>query len=557
LDCKILIGGEAGQGIQTISNILSKFFYRIGYFVFTIESYQSRIRGGHNYSLIRVSDVPIYAIDDEKINILVALNSETIELHKDQVKNGGHIICDENIKGDFSFEEMYKVPVRKIAQDVAKTRLVENTVICGVLLGLVSGDLEEMRKVVSESFKGEYVDMNIKALEAGYTYALNINRRCGEFPKREREGRLIINGGEAVGFGAIVAGCKFLASYPMTPGTAVMNFLAEHETDFDIVVEQAEDEIAAINMAIGGFFAGARSMVTTSGGGFALMVEGLSLAGMTETPVVIHVAQRPGPATGLPTRTEQADLNFVIHAGHGEFPRYVTAPRDQKDAYYKTIKAFEMAEKYQVPAIVLTDQYLIDSKAVIDSLHVPEIRYYRILGDENYLRHKITDDGISPFAIPGEFEGFVITDSDEHDEEGHITEDLNIRKRMVEKRLRKKLALMKDIEEPIYFGVDDPKVVFIGWGSTYGVIREAISNLLKVGYEIGHLHFSDVYPLPTKTLNNLKDKKLYTIEGNYEGQLASLIRKEACVKVEKGIVKYNGMPFFVEEIMKGVKEIMG
>jgi 2-oxoglutarate ferredoxin oxidoreductase subunit alpha len=557
LDCKILIGGEAGQGIQTISNILSKFFYRIGYFVFTIESYQSRIRGGHNYSLIRVSDVPIYAIDDEKINILVALNSETIELHKDQVKNGGHIICDENIKGDFSFEEMYKVPVRKIAQDVAKTRLVENTVICGVLLGLVSGDLEEMRKVVSESFKGEYVDMNIKALEAGYTYALNINRRCGEFPKREREGRLIINGGEAVGFGAIVAGCKFLASYPMTPGTAVMNFLAEHETDFDIVVEQAEDEIAAINMAIGGFFAGARSMVTTSGGGFALMVEGLSLAGMTETPVVIHVAQRPGPATGLPTRTEQADLNFVIHAGHGEFPRYVTAPRDQKDAYYKTIKAFEMAEKYQVPAIVLTDQYLIDSKAVIDSLHVPEIRYYRVLGDENYLRHKITEDGISPFAIPGEFEGFVITDSDEHDEEGHITEDLNIRKRMVEKRLRKKLALMKDIEEPIYFGVDDPKVVFIGWGSTYGVIREAISNLLKEGYEIGHLHFSDVYPLPTKTLNNLKDKELYTIEGNYEGQLASLIRKEACVKVEKGIVKYNGMPFFVEEIMKGVKEIMG
>jgi len=557
LECKILIGGEAGQGIQTISNILSKYFYRMGYYVYTLESYMSRIRGGHNFSLIRISEDPIFAIDDNSIDILIALNNETIELHKDEVKESGYIICDEGIRGDFSSAQIIEIPIGKTALEVAKTRVVENTVVCGFLVEVSYGDLKEMEKVITDSFRQEDVEKNIKAVEAGYNLALNLGKKCKAFVKRERKGGLLINGGEAVGFGAMVAGCKLLASYPMTPGTAVMNFLAEHEVDFDMVVEQAEDEIAAINMAIGGFFAGARSMVTTSGGGFALMVEGLSLSGMTETPVVIHIAQRPGPATGLPTRTEQGDLNFVVHTGHGEFPRYVTAAKDQKDAFYKTIKAFEMAEKYQIPAIILTDQYLIDSKAVIDSLEPPDIKYYRIKGDKDYIRHKVTENGISPFAIPGEFEGLVITDSDEHDEEGHITEDLSIRKMMVEKRMRKFEELKKDIEEPFYFGVEDPEVVFIGWGSTYGVIKEGIEKLMKKGYRIGHLHFSDVYPVPDKTLKEFQNKRLYTIEQNYQGQFAGLIRKETGIKVEKGIVKYNGKPFYVEDIIKGVEKIMG
>ena len=558
MEVRVMIGGEAGQGIQTIANIMSKFFLRLGYYVFTEQSYQSRIRGGHNFTQIRVSSKPVYSIDDG-VDILIALNEETIHLHKNELSDKGVIIYDnELIKSIDITDRFLGVPLQKTAVEKTQSRVAINSVACGVLVGLLDSDLNLLESLMREQFKDPEVgEKNIQAVRAGYEFGKSRRDFPFKVPFLEDNARLLIDGGSAVGFGAIVAGCRFLSAYPMTPGTAVMNFLAEHEIDFDIVVEQAEDEIAAINMAVGGFFAGARSMVTTSGGGFALMVEGLSLAGMTETPVVIHVAQRPGPATGLPTRTEQADLNFVIHAGHGEFPKYVTAPRDQKDAYYKTIKAFEIAEKYQVPSIILTDQYLIDSKAVIDGLHVPGIKNYRILGDKNYLRHKITEDGISPLAIPGEFEGFVITDSDEHDEEGHITEDLNIRKKMVEKRLRKKLAIMRDVEEPVYFGVDKSKVVFIGWGSTYGVIREAISNLLKEGYEIGHLHFSDVYPLPTKILNDFKDKKLYTIEGNYEGQLAALIRKELCIKVDRGIVKYNGMPFFVEEIMEGVREIMG
>lgn len=556
MECKILIGGEAGQGIQTISYILSKYFYRIGYYVYTVESYQSRIRGGHNFSLLRISDKPIFGINNSFIDILIALNTETIDIHSKNVKDEGHIICDEEMKTNNTSPNIFKAPLRKIALDVAKTKIVENTVVCGLLLGLTNGDKSEMEKIISEYFKPEDVEKNINAMKAGYEYGINSGKKCKDFPKRERYSRVFMSGGEAVGFGAIVAGCKFLASYPMTPGTAVMNFLAEHELEYDIVVEQAEDEIAAINMALGAFFAGARSMVTTSGGGFALMVEGLSLSGMTETPVVIHIGQRPGPATGLPTRTEQGDLNFVIHAGHGEFPRYVTAPRDQKDAFYKTIKAFELAEKYQIPSIILTDQYLIDSKAVIDELNPDfEIHSYRIRGDKDYIRHKITEDGISPFAIPGEFEGLVITDSDEHDEEGHITEDLDIRKRMVEKRMKKLLQLSQEVEEPLYYGVEDPEAVFIGWGSTYGVIKESIEELINKGYKVGHLHFSDVYPLPRKMLEKFKDKKLYTIEQNYQGQLASLIRKEACIKVEPIITKYDGKPFFSEEIIMGVEKL--
>ena len=559
MECKILIGGEAGQGIQTISNILSKYFFRIGYYVFTIESYQSRIRGGHNYSLLRISDKPIYAIDNERVDILIALNLETIRLHLNEVKENGHIFCDESIKTEeFSGDNrIIKIPVKQITQEL-KSRLVENTIFVGALLALSGGDIDEMKKIIVETFKQEYFDINMRALEEGYKYARDLNRSCGSFLKRGRDKRLLLNGAESVGFGAMVSGCKFLASYPMTPGTAVMNFIAEHELDFDVVVEQAEDEIAAINMAIGAFFAGARSMVTTSGGGFALMVEGLSLAGMTETPVVIHIGQRPGPATGLPTRTEQGDLNFVVHAGHGEFVRYVTAPRDQKDAFYKTIKAFELAEKYQIPSIILTDQYLIDSKAVIEELNPPsEIKFYRVKADANYLRHKITEDGVSPFAIPGESEALVITDSDEHDEEGHITEDLSIRKRMVEKRMKKLNLLLKEIEEPLYFGVENPEVIFIGWGSTYGVIKEGIERLINEGYPIAHLHFSDVYPIVKEHLEKYKGIKLYTIEQNYQGQFAALLRKETGVDVKRGLVKYTGFPFYVEEIIKGVKELMG
>ncbi len=559
MELRIVIGGEAGQGIQTISTIMSKFFLRSGYYVFTEQSYQSRIRGGHNFTQVRVSTDPILSPDDG-IDILVALNGETIDLHKEEVSQNGVIIYDSEL---INYEDVnrlfFGVPLQRIALENAKTKLAVNSSACGVLVGLLDGDFSILETIMREQFKDpEIGEKNVLTARAGYEIGNGRKDFSFKTPFLTVNNRLLIDGGSAVGFGAIVAGCRFLSAYPMTPGTAVMNYLAGHSKRYNIVVEQAEDEISAINMVLGASFAGVRSMVTTSGGGFALMVEGLSLAGMTETPCVIHIGQRPGPATGLPTRTEQGELLFVINAGHGEFPRYVTAPRDARDAFYKTIKAFNLADKYQIPSIILTDQFLVDSMVTIEDLELNNIkieRYIEYNPIRDYKRHLITESGISPRALPGTEGILVITDSDEHDEEGHITEDLSIRKRLVEKRLKKGELLKGDVEEPIYFGVSDPDVILVGWGSTYGAMKESADRLIKEGFNVGLLHFSDVYPLPYKQLEKYKNKRLICVEGNATGQFALLIKRETGIDIKEKILKYNGRPFTPSEIVKEVKKI--
>ena len=556
MDIKIVIGGEAGQGIQTISNIMSKFFLRSGYYVFTEQSYQSRIRGGHNFTQVRVSSEPVSSPDDG-IDILVALNRETVDIHSSET--GGIIIYDNELIKDLSGDKLFGVPLQKIAIEKTQNKLAVNSVACGVLAGLLDGDISILERLMREQFKDPDIgEKNVLAVRSGYEIGKSNRTLPFKITPLSQKGRLLIDGGSAVGFGAIVAGCRFLSAYPMTPGTAVMNFLAGHSKRFNIVVEQAEDEIAAINMVLGASFAGVRSMVTTSGGGFALMVEGLSLAGMTETPCVIHIGQRPGPATGLPTRTEQGELLFVINAGHGEFPRYITAPRDAEDEFYKTIKAFNLADKYQIPSIILTDQFLIDSMTTIDSLDVKDIKIERHIvtePDNNYARHLLTSSGISPRALPGTEGILVITDSDEHDEEGHITEDLEIRKNMVEKRLKRGEYLKEDVEEPVFFGDKDSSIVLTGWGSTYGILKEAVNRLTKEGISVSLLHFSDVYPLPDKTLNSLRDKRFISVENNATGQLAQLIRRETGINITEKILKYNGRPFTPSEIVRRFKEI--
>lgn len=559
MELKIVIGGEAGQGIQTISVIMSKFFLRSGYYVFTEQSYQSRIRGGHNFTQVRVSTEPILSPDDG-IDILMALNEDTINLHKGEVSPNGIIIYDnELIKHEAIDKIFFGVPLQRIAVENAKTKLAVNSSACGVLVGLLDGDFSILETLMREQFKDpEIGEKNVLTARAGYEIGKNRKDFFFKTPSLANNNRLLIDGGSAVGFGAIVAGCRFLSAYPMTPGTAVMNYLAGHSKKYNIVVEQAEDEISAINMVLGASFAGVRSMVTTSGGGFALMVEGLSLAGMTETPCVIHIGQRPGPATGLPTRTEQAELLFVINAGHGEFPRYVTAPRDARDAFYKTIKAFNLADKYQIPSIILTDQFLIDSMETIEGLELNNIkieRYIEYNPTKDYKRHLVTESGISPRALPGTDGILVITDSDEHDEEGHITEDLEIRKKLVEKRLKRGNLLKEDIEEPIYFGVSDPDVILIGWGSTYGAIKESVDRLIEEGFSIGLLHFSDVFPLPYEQLEKYKGKRLISVEGNATGQFALLVRRETGIDIQEKILKYNGRPFTPSEIVREVKKI--
>jgi 2-oxoglutarate ferredoxin oxidoreductase subunit alpha len=350
----------------------------------------------------------------------------------------------------------------------------------------------------------------------------------------------------------------------MSPSTGILTYLAGKQEELGIVVEQAEDEIAAVNMALGGSYSGIRSMTGTSGGGLALMAEGVGLAGITEVPIVIADVQRPGPATGLPTRTGQGDLLFAVNIAQDEFPIMVLAPKDQEDAVYQTFRAFNIADKYQIPVIILSDQFLGDSSKTIDRIDISNLKIERHLldpeqQDGDYKRYKYTDDGISPRAYPGQFddrEQVVLIDSDEHDEFGHIVEDAETRNKMVEKRERKMDKLTaEDLLDAEYIGDEDPDYVFVGWGSSYGPIKEA-REMLSDQYKIGQLAFNDVWPLPEEKLREFNEKgtQLVFVESNGSSQFAKLVRAETGIKADYNILKYDGRPFSGKEIMRRFEE---
>ncbi|MGB9929717.1 MAG: 2-oxoacid:acceptor oxidoreductase subunit alpha [Methanosarcina sp.] len=566
MDLTLRIGGEAGQGLQTIGGALAKVFSQMGYHVFTHQDYMSRIRGGHNFYQVRFSDKKVTA-SKEIVDILLALDRNTVEIHKGSVRNGGFILYDsETIKMKFDEPEFIDIPFKKIALDVGKNSVMANTVATGAVLGLLDLGLEVLKNILRKTFttKGDQViQSNIACAEAGYNYALTNCSRCETFgvQKPEDKDLMLITGLHAIGAATIMSGCKFYSAYPMSPSTGLMEYLASRAEEFGIVVEQAEDEIAAINMATGASFAGVRAMTGTSGGGFALMVEGLSLIGMTETPLVIGEFQRPGPATGLPTRTEQGDLLFILHSGHGEFPRVIFEPGTPEQAFYLTNKAFELAEKYQIPVFIQTDQYLAESEWTFKSFDLERLVYndYRLRekdleGIEEYKRFRYTDTGVSPLAVPGESgKHLVVADSDEHDEEGHIIEDGETRIKMFQKRLMKKMPLIKkEIEAPLLYGDSSPKILLIGHGSTYGIIKEMVDTIPNEK-KVAMLHFSELYPLPERDkfdyIGLLENADLtISIENNATGQFAKFIRAETGFEFSHQILKYDGRPFTVENL---------
>ena len=562
MDYTLKIGGEAGQGIDTIGAILSRIFTRAGYSVFSHRDYESRIRGGHNFFQIRLSDEPVGASRDA-IDILVALDRQSIELHERELSEKGVIVYDAAaIKEKFNRPVFLDVPFTETAIKQGGSKIMSNTVATGAVLGMLGMDLGLSYEVIKEELKKkdeQVINANLDAVRAGHEFAVRECIRCSFTLAPLGKKKLLITGNDAIGLGAVLSGCKFYSAYPMTPSTGIFNFIAGKALELGIVVEQAEDEIAAINMAIGASFGGVRSMTASSGGGFSLMVEGLSLAGMTETPIVIALAQRPGPATGLPTRTEQGELLFALHAGHGEFPRVIFAPGTPEQAVHLTNKAFDLAEKYQIPAFVLTDQYLADSGWSYETLDLEKIRNvdYRVRGEvfralPMYRRHAFTESGVSPFGVPGDAPHLVITDSDEHDEEGHIIEDGETRRRMVEKRLLKKLPLIKaEINPPSLCGSNTPDAVIVAWGSTYGVMKEAVDRLSA--HNIAMLHFSELYPFPgTKKFDYLaflRNAKLtICIENNAMGKFASLMRSETGYSFGAQILKYDGRPWTVDTL---------
>jgi len=561
-DISIVLCGEAGQGIQTVEQLFTKIVKKAGFNVFSTKEYMSRVRGGSNSTQLRISTEPVSAYIN-RIDILITLSEDAIKHLGDRISNKTIIIGEKNhIKNNKNFK-VIEIPFSLHAKEIGNI-VFSNTIAVGLLSALCNIDNKVMNGQVENFFskkKKNLVKNNILAAEKGYNAGSDLVKKGKirfniSVPKQQNTD-MVLNGTQAIGLGALAGGCNFISSYPMSPSTGVLTFLSQQLNDFDIIVEQAEDEISAINMALGAWYAGARAMVTTSGGGYALMTEGVSLAGMIESPIVIHLAQRPGPATGLPTRTEQSDLEHALYSGHGDFPKIIFAPGTLQEGFYLTQKAFNLADKYQIPVYILTDQYFVDSYNNIPGLHLDRIsnRNYVVETKKDYKRYELTNNGISPRGIPGYGNGLICVDSDEHDEEGHITENMGIRTKMVDKRLRKLKEIMKETIPPTLIGDEHYKTLIIGWGSTYHIIKEAMEKIDRK--DVSFLHFKQIYPLHPNTINFLKKaEKTIILENNATSQFGKLIKLHTGYEINHKILQYNGLPFSVETVEKQIKQIL-
>ncbi len=563
-DISIVICGEAGQGIQTVETIIVKALKNSGYNVFSTKEYMSRVRGGENSTEIRVSSNRVISYVD-RIDILLALNEGAVPHLKNRISSKTLIIGDEIHLKSLSKDEYNLIGAKflEMAKEMGGA-IFSNVIAAGAIACILDVPKTVFESSINDIFasKGEKIvkkdtDAGMKGYEVG-NELVDSGRIKVEIEKDSKViDELLLDGTVAVGLGCIAGGCKFMASYPMTPSTPLQVFMAANSEEFDMVFEQAEDEIAAINMALGGFYAGARSMVATSGSGFALMEEAVGLSGMVETPVVIYIGQRPGPAVGLPTRTSQEDLNLALYAGPGEFPRIIFAPGNFEDAYKLSQKAFNLADHYQTPVFILSDQYFADVFYNQPKFDLEgKVEDHIVKTDLEYKRYEITDNGISPRGIPGFGDGLVVVDSDEHDQEGHLTENLDVRIKMVDKRLRKLKEIEMDTVPPELIGNSTYETLVIGWGSTYGPIKEALSNLEDD--KISFLYFKQLYPLHHSTEKLLnKAQKTIIFENNAQGQFWDLIKLKTGFEIVKKVLKYNGMPFSVEEIENNLKTFTG
>ncbi|OGK41818.1 hypothetical protein A2954_03840 [Candidatus Roizmanbacteria bacterium RIFCSPLOWO2_01_FULL_37_12] len=565
------IGGEAGFGILTSGLVFSKIANRLGYFTFDYIEYPSLIRGGHNALEVVVSDEPIGALKKD-IDFLVCLNEDTYKHHKHRLAPQAHVLFDPD---EFSPQEnnilKISVPFKKILSDLKGQPVMKNTIAMGASLAVLGSDLEILNKIMEDQFlrKGqEIVDFNKKFASLGFDQVKrNFSQHIKTYlQKKESEQKLVISGNDAFCLGAAIADCRLYCAYPMTPSSTVLTTMASWQVKTGMVVRHAEDEISVINTALGSSFAGVRSAVGTSGGGFALMVESVSFAGIAEIPIVIFLAQRAGPATGMPTWTEQGDLLFAVHAGHGEFPKMVFAPGDIEEMLELTAKAFNLADVYQTPVIIMSDMFLSESHKSISKKFIEElIETYKVNRGKTifttinkYLRYKLTDDGISPRLIPGAKGHFYQANSYEHIEDGHTTEDAQARKQQVEKRNKKwDTYLTNDFRPPKIFGnIETAEIIFVSWGSNKGPILEAQKILQQNGKETALMHFTHVFPMKREIIVSLfrdNTKRYVLIENNSHAQFGKLLLMETGIELKEKMLKYDGRPFLPEEIVYNLK----
>lgn len=564
----IKIGGHAGEGIKSVGLVLSKTFVRAGFFAFDYTEYPSLIRGGHNTYQTHISGSQVFS-QVQNIDILIALNRETIDKHQAELTDQSLIIYDPK---EFSLTDLKKlkgnylaIPLIELAVKAGGQPVMANNVALGAVMFFTKGPIEILSQIIAEVFadKGpKIIEPNKRAAQAGFIFAQNNfkDKSVVLDSPTQKEEKILLTGNEAIGLGSIAAGMKFYAAYPMTPATSILHFLASKAKQYNLLVKHAEDEISVINMALGASFAGARSMVATSGGGFCLMSEALGMAGIMELPIVIVEGMRSGPSSGMPTWHDQGDLLFMIHASHGEFPRMVLAPGDPQEAFDLTRQAFYFAEKFQIPVIILTDKYLAESPSSIKvSQNIWQNERYSFMTefkDSDYQRYLPTADGISPRSIPGQENLVYLSNSYEHDNYGFATEEVEIRNKMVNKRNLKFDTLSKEAESvplPIYGDLNSETAV-ISWGSNKGPILQALQTSDR---KFSFLHLNRLWPFPKKQMIDflVHKSRLIDIECNSTAQLASLVREQTGVDIKQRLLKYDGRPFYPEEIKEKIDSL--
>jgi len=570
------IGGQQGEGVESTDRIFSTALNRLGYYLYGYRHFSSRIKGGHTNNKIRISTKPIRAISDD-LDILVAFDQETIDLNSHELRKGGVIVADAKfnpVVPEGVDARLFPVPITAIAEELG-TSLFKNMVASGASWALLGLPLEVFNKAVEEEFgrKGPaIVEKNVEAVRRGAEFVLDLaGGSLSDFQLEPSDGeaKLFMIGNDAIALGAVVGGCRFMPAYPITPASEIMEYLVKTLPKFGGTVIQTEDEIAAVTMAIGANYGGVRALTASAGPGLSLMMEAIGLAGMTETPVVIVDTQRGGPSTGLPTKQEQSDINAMIYGTHGEIPKIVIAPSTVEECFYDAIEAFNLAEKFQCPVIIVTDLQLSLGKQTAENLELDKIKIDRgalLTGElpaleENKLfkRYEFAEDGVSPRVVPGMKNGLHHVTGVEHDQEGRPSESPVNRKKMMDKRL-KKLESVR-ITNPIHIDAphETPDVLIIGMSSIGGTIDEARGRLAADGITTNHMTVRQLFPFPTDLVQPYieKAKKVIVVENNATGQLADQIKlRVGYADKVKNFLKYDGTPFLPSEIHSGCKELL-
>ena len=563
------VGGQQGEGIESTGEIFATAMNRKGYYLYGYRHFSSRIKGGHTNNKIRVSTSPVHAISDD-LDILIAFDQETIEVNHHEMRKDSVIIADSKAKPEkpeHCDAKLVALPFTATAKELGTT-LMKNMVAVGATCAVMNLDISDFETLITNMFtkKGDkVVEMNIEALNEGYRLMNEqLSHIDGDFVLEKTEGtpHLYMIGNDAIGLGALSAGSRFMAAYPITPASEIMEYMIENLPKVGGTVVQTEDEIAAANMAIGSNYAGVRAFTASAGPGLSLMMEAIGLSGMTETPFVVINTQRGGPSTGLPTKQEQSDLMQMIYGTHGDIPKIVVAPTDAEDAFYLTIEAFNLAEMYQCPVIILSDLQLSLGKQTVESLDYNKIEINRgetiqsdIERDEDdktyFKRYALTESGVSPRPIPGVKGGIHHVTGVEHNEEGKTSEAADNRQQQMDKRMRKTEHLL--INQPVENNAvhDEADILYLGFISTKGAIQEGKERLEQQGLKVNHLQIRQLHPFPSKTIQEAVDKasKVVVVEHNYQGQLSNILKMN--VNVGDKLInqtKYDGTPFLPNEI---------